>query len=271
MTAGNDPAQLLSAYLDGELSDTEVGQVEAWLAEDPDHRRQLDDLGKVRTWVRELPMVEPPPEVRAMLSAPASPFGPVRPRTRRQRAVQAVTAGAVGAVAVASLLVTGGTPAVAQEMDVAEAVDVYEQPSDPWAPPTEAAGAVEDAWSPEQVPEPFRLQAVVLLGGGLIGLRYTDGSTWFSVFEQRGRIAWRDLPASGRRTTVEGDPAWMGTIDGHEVALVERGERVYMVIGQSGSVTRLVSVQMPAGAGPGVLERIGRRCHDTVELLGLRG
>jgi len=285
------PQELLSAYLDGELAPSEVAAVEAWLAEDPARGAFLAELGDVRDRVRDLPLLDPPPEVAAMLTAPPSPFGGRRSRTSpsgstrtsgrraggrrpgdRTGIGRALTGAAVGAVALAVLMVVGGTTAVAQQMPVGAIVEAYEGRGGDWAPPEEAEQVVEGATAPEQVPAHFELRSVAILPDGVIGLRYADGETWFSVFEQRGRIDWpalREHP--GTRLSMGDDPAWAGTVHGHEVVLVERGERVYMVIGQSGQVTRAVSGEMAGEGGPSLWERIGRRCNDTVKLLGLRG
>ena len=285
-----DPAELISAYLDGELTDAEVAATEDWLGQDPAHRQLLADLTEVRRRVRDLPMLDPPPVVAAMLAAPSSPLGGRR-RVRtalsarpsrasgtsrhgaggRRGLGRALTGAAVGAVALVALMLTGGTMAVAQQIPVGTVVDAYEGRDGQWSPPEEAPQVVDSATAPDQVPPQFQLRSVAVLPNGLIGLRYAYGDTWFSVFEQQGRIAWPELGEHpGRRLTMGGDPAWAGRIYGHEVVLVERGERVYMVIGQSGQVTRSVSGEMSGDGGPTLWERIGRRCNDTVQLLGLR-
>ncbi len=47
--------ELLSAYLDDELSAEERARVEAWLAEDADYRRLYDELASLRTDLQSLP------------------------------------------------------------------------------------------------------------------------------------------------------------------------------------------------------------------------
>jgi anti-sigma factor RsiW len=53
----NEPLseELLSAYLDNELSDVERLRVEQWLADSPSHRRLLDDLQAIRRELQSLP------------------------------------------------------------------------------------------------------------------------------------------------------------------------------------------------------------------------
>jgi predicted anti-sigma-YlaC factor YlaD len=93
---------LLSAHLDGELSDTEVVQVTEHLYECAGCRRELDDLREVRAAVRALPVLEPPI--------------PLLARERRTRSWTAAVAASAAAVALAIGLVV--TPQTAQSLDL---------------------------------------------------------------------------------------------------------------------------------------------------------
>jgi len=55
MALSPNNAELLSAYLDGELTVEEQARVEQWLADDPAARRLLDELGAVSRMVGQLP------------------------------------------------------------------------------------------------------------------------------------------------------------------------------------------------------------------------
>lgn len=55
------PGDLLSALLDGELTATELQRVDAHLAECAACRSELDAIDSVRSAVRSLPMLGPPP------------------------------------------------------------------------------------------------------------------------------------------------------------------------------------------------------------------
>ena len=51
---------VLSAYLDGELTPAEATEVRDLLERSPEHRAELDRVEQARTWLRALPPVEPP-------------------------------------------------------------------------------------------------------------------------------------------------------------------------------------------------------------------
>lgn len=83
--------EVLSAYLDGELSDTERDEVDAWLKADPTARHTLDELRAVRDLVGTLPhqtvgedltaRVLQLAERRMLSETPASDDAALRPRT----------------------------------------------------------------------------------------------------------------------------------------------------------------------------------------------
>lgn len=55
-------AELMTAYLDAELSDDEAAAFEARLAEDPDARAEVEQLRLVMSLVQSLPEVQAPPD-----------------------------------------------------------------------------------------------------------------------------------------------------------------------------------------------------------------
>jgi anti-sigma factor RsiW len=92
MSMSAHPGDLLSAYLDGELTARELESVSAHLEGCAECRRELQSLGQVRTLVRDLPPVDPP-------------FGLFERMLRRRNrwgaraGVAALAAGAVASVA----------------------------------------------------------------------------------------------------------------------------------------------------------------------------
>ncbi len=92
--------ELLSAYLDGELSAAEQRRVSDHVISCADCRAELHDLDRARIAVRSLPGVE------------TGQFDqiPVLPRSRRRRAVAAGSIGIAAAVAVILGLAFGGQP-----------------------------------------------------------------------------------------------------------------------------------------------------------------
>jgi anti-sigma factor RsiW len=99
---------MLSAYLDGELTDEERAAVEARLAESPEWRAQLAEIDEVRHLVRGMPVRNAPPGVLQPPAvdprAPAAGTATVSPLRRHWRPVAAVAA--VAAVLVAIVVVT---------------------------------------------------------------------------------------------------------------------------------------------------------------------
>lgn len=59
------PSELLSAYLDGEISERERAAVEDWLAQSVEARRQLEDFRRLSALIKELPPLSAPAEFAA--------------------------------------------------------------------------------------------------------------------------------------------------------------------------------------------------------------
>ena len=70
----NDRAELIDAYLDGDLSPAEAAGLEAWLAESPEHRRQFSAQALDHLLLRDV-----------LATAPAVVDGFVQRRTFRER------------------------------------------------------------------------------------------------------------------------------------------------------------------------------------------
>jgi sigma-E factor negative regulatory protein RseB len=90
--------------------------------------------------------------------------------------------------------------------------------------------------------------------GQVTDLEYSDGLSSISLFVQRGTLAaasmagWRSLSLAGYRVYVSG----------HSVTLAGHGE-VYTVIANAPPQTVVEAVAaLPAGGGPGLVDRLGR-------------
>jgi hypothetical protein len=94
--------ELLSAYIDGELSAAERASVEQWLTDDVAARELLDELSEASGLVRSLPRHAAPPDLRdavlARLRAPqaARPPAAVPPRPNWRRRTTWVAVSAAG-------------------------------------------------------------------------------------------------------------------------------------------------------------------------------
>ncbi|MEE8492040.1 MAG: zf-HC2 domain-containing protein [Acidimicrobiia bacterium] len=89
------PTDLLSAFLDEELSPNEVSELTTHLADCRECQRELDSLAAVRLQIRALPVLEPAPAVIEV----AREVIPLAPRWRRTL---------VGAMAAAAVVVVVG-------------------------------------------------------------------------------------------------------------------------------------------------------------------
>ncbi len=102
-----------SAWLDGELSETEHAEFAARLASDPSYRTALDELEATRSLLRAQPAVEPPAEFlagwqRGDADEPSTAVVVDLSTRRRRRA----TATFAGVAAAAALLVAVMVPSV---------------------------------------------------------------------------------------------------------------------------------------------------------------
>lgn len=105
----NHPGDLLSAYLDGELSPEDRVGVDAHLAGCGDCRDELGGIAGARAAVRALPMLEPPP---GLMPTPAATALRRYPRHRLAWAAAAVAASLLGIG-----LLTGSEGAPAFDLD----------------------------------------------------------------------------------------------------------------------------------------------------------
>jgi anti-sigma factor RsiW len=113
MSAIEPPEELLSAYLDGEVTTEERAQVEARLADSAEWRAVLEEVRETRALLQGLPTRDAPDGFwDAMLASddPApdrtAPVVPIESaRSRRGRQIVAWCAGAAAAAAVVAVLV----------------------------------------------------------------------------------------------------------------------------------------------------------------------
>jgi hypothetical protein len=109
----SDPRELISAYLDGEVSPDERTEAERLLEASADLRRDLDDFSRLSELLRALPRESAPPEVAAAIQSRSDEKSllvpePVVPRRSLRRELIASLAGA--AVTAAAWLLTVRLP-----------------------------------------------------------------------------------------------------------------------------------------------------------------
>jgi anti-sigma factor RsiW len=112
MSAVEPPEELLSAYLDGEVTAEERARVDAHLAESAEWRAVLEEVRETRDLLQGLPTVDAPPGFWDSMLATDDPVpdeaAPVVPieaaRHRRGKRIVAWCAGAAAAAAVVAVL-----------------------------------------------------------------------------------------------------------------------------------------------------------------------
>jgi anti-sigma factor RsiW len=112
MSAVDPPEELLSAYLDGEVTAEERTLVDARLEESAEWRAVLEEVRETRELLQGLPTIDAPPGLwDSMLAsddrapAEAAPVGPIESAQHRPgKRIVAWCAGAAAAAAVAAVL-----------------------------------------------------------------------------------------------------------------------------------------------------------------------
>ena len=260
----SDPHELLNAYLDGEVSDQERAVVEQALEADAGLRAELEALNDTRSLVRDLPLLEMPPDLARQLAS-RSPFGPVARPRRRSRA-RALAVSAVASVAFWGAVATNGD-ANAVVPDLASVVGAHTTASleeeHPAADPSvmfTAPGAFDG----------FEL-VYATRHGEVAHAMYTDGAREVSVFEQPGRIDWDKVPESGQRLEApDGRRGWAGHYLGQNVMVVERRGMVYTLVASDDapmSEMSEMSTSMP-GDDDSWVDRVRRASRRTTDFFG---
>ena len=274
-----DPADLLNAYLDDELDDTERSIVDQALADSPALRRELDELRATQALLRALPLVEPldTPFRTTAAEAGAAPStdlpsaatgrsadAPVVAidRHRRRKAVGM----ALGAIA-AGLLVVLGVGASLDPMPVAPPVDEL---ASAHLGSADAMGF--DDMDAEAMDDPAVLAGLgdgmdrmgVYARNDLVRTVYSDGSHDVSVFHRPGIVDWAALPADGEMSDDGPTKTWTGVRDETVVTVAERGDLVVVVVadadmgGDEARDTAMEAVEMvpPVSVERGLWDRV---------------
>lgn len=251
---GADPSELLSAYLDDELTADERAFVEGALEASPELRRELDELRATQTLLRALPLVEPKggplhvvaddvvvsddgrPAIGAEAPAGDAPVVSLDRHRRRRTFVGA----ALGAVA-AALLVVVGVGATLDPMPIAPSVEEFAAVH----MGTSGNVAAFDGMDGDTMDDPAVLAG---LGDGLdrmavsarddlVHTVYSDGTHEVSVFHEPGVVDWESLPADGEMIVDGSIKTWTGVRDEAVVAITERGDLMVVVVADAGMGT----------------------------------
>lgn len=268
-----DWRDLLSALLDGELPPEEEARVRALVDASPEAQEELASLAQVRTWVRDLPAVDPPFGFYERMLRPAA--------APRPRHIGAKVASAVAVAAAAIVLIVGITPAADSiappvaayaarhlEMDpAAQTVAATEPATEPMDFAALPDDTLDEMGAPVVLTGEFRRMSGYKSDDGAMHLVYSDGTLMVSVYEQVGDVAWDRLP-DGDMTEVAGSPAWTMVGAAEEVLVLERGAMVYTVVAQRTGETHdemvEVAADLPMAAEPSLVDRFGSSCRSVV-------
>ena len=282
--------ELIDAMLDGELSSADEQRVRDWLATDPQGGAELESHERVRSMVRSLSPVEPPPGFFERLEQSGLPEAtghrPARRHRRRpRRAVLGGALGAAAAVAAALVLVLGITPAADRILPPVQAfADRHSEVSGPAsAHPHDTDGfrqlpeaEVDAVGAPYVVPAslgPYSRRSAYERAG-TVHLLYSTGSRSVSVFEQRGALDWDGLGAAGQRQSLASVGAWTTRAGNFGALVMEMNGLVITVISPETATgteteTEMVSVAtlIPAPLEPSMMDRLNRKCSSVVRSL----
>ena len=240
--------ELLSAQLDGELTEAEAAEVEAHLASCGECRAELEATSAVRTAVRAAPAIDPP-------------FGfyerMVRRKTSPARAWRA--GAAVVGIAAAWILVVGlvSDPRASREAPPVDAVRSTLAASGSTAATADPKSA--EIALPAQINGLKRGPAFKTKGGGTLVVFGDSPRSWIGVQTSPHKVDWSKL-TGGLRGHVDGIPGnpWRSVDPGAMPAIVYEANGVEVMVAGPVDVSELEAIarQLPAPADPSLPDRL---------------
>lgn len=280
------PRELLNSLLDGELTEDEHATVQEWLEADPAGREELDALARVRSMVRGLPAVEPPPAFFERLLA-GSEDGEQNtnearsrrhmPRHRRRRRVAVSSVAAVVAIAAAMFLFLGFTPLTDQ---IVPPVEAFAERHNSMMSAPDPSSSPPDGYEPMRAEELETMRAPYMAPGELAGYRrsagyqsaevvhlvYSNGTETLSVYEQRGAMDWSRPPSQGHRQSVRDADAWEVPNGSGTVMVIDLDGMVVSIVSTTADAAEMMELAetVPAAPAPSVMDRAS---HNWSRLL----
>jgi hypothetical protein len=278
-----DPSELLSAYLDGELTPEEEAAVRDLLADSPERQAELADLDEARTWVRGLGPVEPP---EGFLDQVITTVGQPVQKPRKWGMLNVVATAAVWVAVLAFVNMSRSDdvqPEVANLVSNHTAASVGvggflgslgggepepQAPTRSTAPPPPETEVGEPYWVPTELPGDLELFSVSV-SGDVVMLSYSNGLEVVTILEQPGHLDTDALPPA---TPVEvgGVQGWQVESDRATVIVVERDDMVYAVVGHRDSgLVEAVAAEFPEPPSPSLAKRLGEAGRSLLDSFGL--
>jgi Putative zinc-finger len=265
------PGELLSAYLDGELSPAERDQVDTHLASCPACRADLDEERDVRAAVRGLPPVDPPFGFyeRILRDGPTDTAQPKKRRIRFGMANLAATAAAwVLVLGVANLSSGSGSVNPSPNDYVAAHASVL--PGFGGGSPSKEQAQRYDV--PDRLAGTYTLLGEIDTGG-VPQLIYTDGQKLLSVFVRPGHLNTAALPRDAKPVEVSGAMAWSVPSDEGETIFLERPGVVVVIVGPAldEAASDMASAGPRADEDESLLDHLQGAGEGLLETFGLQG
>jgi len=224
---------VLSAYLDDELTPAERAEVDQHLAGCAECRADLDAEAEVRLLVRELPAVDPPFGFyeRILRDGPAAGQAPAKKRRLRFGLVNIAGAAAAWLVVLGVVNINTATgsvePATADFVDAHASVEPELHASES---PEQAAKAQADYRAPERLAGTYQLVGYVD-GRDAPQLLYSDGRRIVSMFLRSGQLNQDALPSDAEPVHVNGALAWQVPTSAGGVVFLQRPGVVVILVG----------------------------------------
>lgn len=215
--------ELLSAYLDGEVTADERTLLETELARSAELRVEFAELQATRTLVRSLPPVAP----RSPLALPQPEHGPGRGR----RLAIAVVGVAALWLLILSIGVGVGRLPVVPDVEQLSAQHASADPGQGFA--VMDADSMEDPAIMSDIGGGMTRESV-FMRDDVVQVRYSDGEHDVSVFHQPGDVDWDNMPSMGKVDMMADGPMWSAQIDGRTIVVTERGDLVVTVVADDG-------------------------------------
>jgi anti-sigma factor RsiW len=224
---------ILSAYIDGELTAAEHVEVEAHLAACAECRADLEGEAEVRRLVRDLPAVDPPFGFyeRILRQGPGAGQAPEKKRRLRFGLANIAVAAAAWLVILGVVNVNSAEGSVEPTAATYLSAHASVAPDVQGAENPEAAAKAQATYdAPGRLAGTYVLVAAVVDNDGTPQLVYTDGRRTVSMFLRSGRLNEDALPSDAEPVQVNGARAWqVPTAEGAVVFLQRPGVVVILV------------------------------------------
>jgi hypothetical protein len=256
-----------SAFVDGELSLDDRGEVQSHVAQCSACARVIDQVERTRAAVRALPMVEPPFGFYERLSSTSA-------RTRKSRWSRFAWVNVAAGAAVWMLVFVGVSLSGAKSVapNVGSSVSGHEAAIRvvSFGDNADRAATTSARWSvPAQVAQ-LKLDSVQTKAS-LLQAEYTDGTQAMTLYRQRGELDWSRLPNTVERAQVGDDRIAIVRDPQWTVTFVERSPYVYTAVAPAGFDPTALLTGLPEAKEHSWTDQARGAARSFVDCFGLRG